>query len=170
MATSTASLGWARSTALRAEILRNVELPVFLCPPLARSAVGKGQFRLKYTLPSNASHPSSRLFHSVSHSLPKENHHESIQNSIRLPRQCPGCGAFSQWSDNGEPGFYSLSRRSVKEFLAPASESKNAKRLSEREIIESSLRNIGDEALKSLSFNVPAAPCEFSTHWSRFFR
>lgn len=169
MATSTASLGWAHSTALRADILRIVELPVFLCPALARSAVQKRQFRSKYTLPSYTSQRPARLFHSVSQSLPKETHHESIQKTPRLPRQCAGCGAFSQASDNGEPGFYSLSRRSVKEFLAPASESENATRLSEREIIEASLKNLGDGTLKSLSFNVPAVPSEFSTYWTLCF-
>jgi genetic interactor of prohibitins 3, mitochondrial len=169
MAASTASLGWARGTALRADILRISELPVFLCPALARPTVRKKQFQSKYTLPSYASQRPARPFHSVSHSLPKETHHESIQNSIRLPRQCAGCGAFSQTSDNGEPGFFSLSRRSVKEFLAPASESKSAKRFSERKIIEASLGNLGDEALKPLSFNVLAAPGEFSTHWTHCF-
>lgn len=163
MATSTASLGWTRSTALRADILRISELPVFLCPALARSAVRKWQFQSKYTLPRYPLQRPARLFHSVSHPLPKETHPDSIQNPVRLPRQCAGCGAFSQTSDNGEPGFYSLGRRSVKEFLAPTSESENAKRLSEREIIEAALRNLGDEAVKSLSFDVPVAHGEFST-------
>jgi genetic interactor of prohibitins 3, mitochondrial len=161
---STASLGWARSTALRADILRIVELPVFLCPALARPAVRKTQFQSQYTLSNYASQQSARQFQTVSHSLPKESHKKSIQNSIRLPRQCAGCGAFSQTSDNGEPGFYSLSRRSVKEFLVPAPESENAKRLSEREIVQASLRNLRDEVLKSFSFDVPLVPGEFSTN------
>jgi hypothetical protein len=165
MATSMACLGWARSIALRADVLRAVELPVFLCPALASPTVRKRQFHSKYTLPSFASQRPARLFHSVSHPLPKVSLPESIQISVRLPRQCAGCGAFSQTSDNGEPGFYSLSRRSVKEFLAPASESENAKRLSEKEVIEAALRNLGDEAVKSLSFSVPVAHGELSIHW-----
>jgi genetic interactor of prohibitins 3, mitochondrial len=164
MATSTASLGWARSITLRQDILRVVELPVFLCPALARPAVRKRHFHSQYTLPSYASQRPARLFHSVSHSLPKEIHHESTKNLIRLPRQCAGCGAFSQTSENGEPGFYSLSRRSVKEFLAPTSESENTKRLSEMKIIEAALGNLGDEVVKSLSFDVPVAHGEFSIH------
>jgi hypothetical protein len=164
MATSTASLGWARGIALRADILRIVEMPVFLCPVLARPAARKRQFLSQSTSPNYPSQLSTRLLHSVSHSLPKETHRGPIQNSLQLPRQCAGCGAFSQTSENGKPGFYSLRRRSVKEFLAPASESENAKRLSETEIIEAALWNLGHEARKSLSFNDPAAHCQFSTN------
>ena len=164
MATSTASLGWARSTTLRPDILRVVELPVFLCPTFARPAFRKRQFHSQYTLPSCASQRPARLFHSVSHSLPKETRHESTKDLIRLPRQCAGCGAFSQTTENGEPGFYSLSRRSVKEFLAPASESENTKRRSEMKIIEAALGNLGDDVMKSLSFDVPVTHGEFSTH------
>jgi hypothetical protein len=52
----------------------------------------------------------------------------------------------------------------VKEFLAPASVSENAKRLSESEIIEASLGNLGDEALGSLSFDTPAMPGKLCIH------
>jgi hypothetical protein len=164
MAASPASIGWARSSALRADSLRVVELPVFLCPVLARPALRKRQFRSTYPLRSCISQQTARLLRSASHPLPKECRHKLIQNSIRLPQQCAGCGAFSQTSDNGEPGFYSLRRRSVKEFLAPASASENAKRLSESEIIEASLSNLGDEALGSLSFDAPAMPGKLCIH------
>lgn len=162
MAAPTACIGWARISALRVDILPVVELPVFLCPILARPARRWSRFRSQYPLPSYASQLSTRLFNSVSHQLPKESRDELILDFNRLPRQCVGCGAFSHTSDNGEPGFYSLKRRSVKEFLAPASASGNSKRLSERHIIEASLRNLGDRALKSLSFDAPATPGKFS--------
>jgi hypothetical protein len=34
-----------------------------------------------------------------------------------LPVQCAGCGAFSQTSDATEPGFYTLTRRSVETYI-----------------------------------------------------
>ncbi len=161
MAPSTASMGWVQSTtAIRVDMLRVLELPLFLCPALARPALRKRPFQLPYLLPSYRSQQSARLSHSVSHQLPKESRRGWVRDSIRLPQQCAGCGAFSQTSDSGEPGFYSLSRKTVREFLAPASALGNAKRLPEREIIEASLRNLGDDALKSLCFNGPAAPRE----------
>lgn len=34
-----------------------------------------------------------------------------------LPISCPGCGAFTQWVDSDQPGFYSAERNHVKAFL-----------------------------------------------------
>jgi hypothetical protein len=52
----------------------------------------------------------------------------------------------------------------VKEFLALVSVSENSKRISERDIIEASLRNLDDEALKSLSFDAPTTPGKLSQY------
>ena len=37
---------------------------------------------------------------------------------LRLPRSCPGCGAFTQSVDPDQPGFYNTNRKSVKAFIA----------------------------------------------------
>lgn len=163
MAASTACIGRVRNIALRADTLRVVEVPLFLCPILAKTPRQRRQFRSQYPLRNYISHQPARLFDSVSHILPRESLHELVSKPIRLPQQCSGCGAFSQISENGEPGFYSLSRRSVKEFLMPSS-SENVKKVLEKEIIEASLRNLGDEASKTLSFDAPATPGSFSAH------
>lgn len=34
-----------------------------------------------------------------------------------LPISCPGCGAFSQWVEPEEPGFYNLDKGSVKKYI-----------------------------------------------------
>lgn len=158
MTTSRRNLGWARPTALGAGLFHVIALPIFLCPALLRSAcyAQNRPFRTPFTFPRPARQQSARLSHSSSLLLPKEGQNDSIQSFVRLPRQCTGCGAFSQTSHNGEPGFYSLSRRTVRAFLEPRNESENTKRVSEREIVETSLRSLGDEVLKSLNFNVPA--------------
>jgi hypothetical protein len=156
MATSRRSLGWAYNTALRADFIRFVELPIFLCPALSRPIhYAQKSFQSQFCKSGYAQQELPRLFHSDVHSLPQETSNNSIQNLASLPRQCAGCGAFSQTSDNGEPGFYSLGRKSVRAFLAPGTDSKNVKRVTEREIIEASLRNLPDEAFKALAFSVP---------------
>ncbi len=164
MATFRKSLGWARNATLRADILHIIELPVFLCPAFSRFVhCAPKLFRSLHIISSHEQRQLARLPYSDANLLPKETLEDPIKNSSRLPRQCAGCGAFSQTSDNGEPGYYSLSRRSVKAFLTPGTDLMNTKRASEREIIEASLRNIEDEALKALAFDIPAPAGESST-------
>jgi hypothetical protein len=46
---------------------------------------------------------------------------KSHSASALLPVSCPGCGALTQWVEPDEPGFYTISRRSIKSFLRDAS-------------------------------------------------
>lgn len=42
----------------------------------------------------------------------------AVDQFLRLPRYCPGCGAASQTTNSDDAGFYPLTRQSVKTFLA----------------------------------------------------
>ncbi|EEH09179.1 conserved hypothetical protein [Histoplasma capsulatum G186AR] len=63
--------------------------------------------------------------------LPRRLHHSSPDTPIpdipericpkldptSLPLSCPGCGAFTQWLTPEEAGYYSVNRKSVKEYI-----------------------------------------------------
>ena len=51
--------------------------------------------------------------------------------SLGLPKTCPGCGAFTQTVKTGDAGYYSISRKSVRAFVAQR---------------EGSIRRISEEA------------------------
>ena len=63
----------------------------------------------------NGAEPSSSQ--AAIHSLKKEAIH--LQNTRRpdLPLTCPGCGALTQTAESDEAGFYTRSRRSIREYL-----------------------------------------------------
>lgn len=74
--------------------------------------------------------PPTRRLHTPPET-PIENLQESKLQKLAtkfLPISCPGCGAFTQWVDSDQPGFYSTGRNHVKKFLrdvAPPSTQSN---------------------------------------------
>ncbi|TAQ89120.1 hypothetical protein B7494_g2516 [Chlorociboria aeruginascens] len=74
---------------------------------------------------------------------------------MKLPTQCSGCGALSQAVDKEQPGFYSLTRRSVKDYLGAVP---NVKTSAVDEIIKNTVENMDAELLKSLGLNEIVAP------------
>lgn len=59
----------------------------------------------------------SRRFQVQTSSKPHQ-HLPSPSLLLDLPRNCPGCGAFTQIKDPSNPGFYSVNRKSVNVFVA----------------------------------------------------
>lgn len=47
----------------------------------------------------------------------KSNDALRVQAAAVLPVSCPGCGAFAQWIEPEEPGYYNLNRGAVKKFV-----------------------------------------------------
>jgi hypothetical protein len=60
-----------------------------------------------------------------------------------LPQQCPGCGALSQTVDQDQPGFYTRSRKTVRNYLQKKSFSKDSE---EDDIVRAALQNAGSHA------------------------
>jgi len=58
----------------------------------------------------------------------------------KLPRQCPGCGAYSQFVDKEEAGFYTITRKTIKEFLGTSSKRDTS---AEDAIVQAALENAG---------------------------
>lgn len=59
--------------------------------------------------------------------------------SSKLPVQCPGCGALSQIVERDDPGFYTLSRRSVKDYFQGSTSTEKSR---ERDIFENSVSTL----------------------------
>ncbi|KAF4635727.1 hypothetical protein G7Y89_g2374 [Cudoniella acicularis] len=123
------------------------DLPAFLCPGLLQAAHPQA-FPLRSNQPRIPSQQSSRRLTTSAVPAP----HESVASGVprqsqSLPQQCAGCGALSQTVLKDEPGFYSLTRRSVKDYLS----SSNPKVSEEDAIIQASLKNAGDLNLGDFS-------------------
>jgi len=132
------------------------ELPAFLCPGIIRSL----HFS-RLPLPPAQKHVQSqrRFLHLSESHKPDISHEAPPAKSAKLPLQCAGCGALSQTQFDQEPGFYSLSRKSVKEYLeGPSSHSKVDS--AEDEVLNASLRNANPEILKSLGLEKPSLQCK----------
>jgi len=165
MAVPTAStmIAGCASMKMRAEALHMIELPGFLCPaflgikPISRIPTIRSQMALrKLTQPSRR-----RLLHHDSQSILSQVQQGSPYGFARLPQQCAGCGSLSQTVEENEPGFYTLSRRSVKEYIGDIVHIKASRSLSEDQIVEASLQNVEDNVLGRHKLEMPSSPCRF---------
>jgi hypothetical protein len=112
-----------------------VVLPTFLCPAVLR--IGP-LHPTGYSYEQSVSRTSQRRLLHLSTSNAKDTSPFSAPISVeRLPTQCPGCGALAQTVFEQEPGFYSLKRRSVKDFVECPSNKISA----EDAVIKAALRN-----------------------------
>ena len=126
---------------------RNILPPVFLCPEIARLhsftlSVREISFKAGRRQLAN----SSLRIRSAS----------PIQlqpQPVSLPLQCPGCGAFTQFSDPGHAGYYSSSRRSVKIYLAQRKAAAGQCFPSEAETFDQVLKNADETLLKTLGLD-----------------
>ncbi|KAK0613776.1 hypothetical protein B0T14DRAFT_539491 [Immersiella caudata] len=107
---------WLKSVFSIERCTSPARLPVFLCPALQRapfSSSSRGHRQL------NGRHFQSRRLHAqaAAHS-PSDSEPLRMPNPQRtLPVQCSGCGALSQTTTPGLPGYFNLNQRSVAEYL-----------------------------------------------------
>jgi genetic interactor of prohibitins 3, mitochondrial len=141
--------------------VRKIELPVadlpaFLCPGIL-------SIRPRPTRSTSIKQPrpfqqvSQRRLLSTAPSTDIESRQPSLSLPLeRLPQQCPGCGALSQFVDVDEPGFYTLTRKNVREYLGVES----APNVSvEDAIVKAALKNAGTTA-ENLNLEGSSKPCK----------
>ena len=77
------------------------------------------------------------------------NHHDHVplDAQAKLPVACPGCGAPTQTLHEGDAGYYSLGRTSVRNFTSP-------KRASEQEVVKHALGNVPESLRQQLGIDV----------------
>ncbi len=120
------------------------ELPVFLCPALLRHGHQPG-WGPSTSINFNRSQTRRHVHTSVQHThslYDNNNNHNTDRCLLRLPQQCPGCGAHSQAHDDQEPGFYSLERRSVKTYVDKTIDLGQRRRSPDDQVLQAALANV----------------------------
>lgn len=148
MATAQTGRRLARS-ANNAEKLVILDLPHFLCPTLlqSRSALALRAIRR----PARSAPPQAqfRCLHSQSLDTPSSATAPSPAPVPELPQQCGGCGALSQTTDPAEPGFYTLTRKSVQSHLQNGARNTRDGRVDE-EALEAAAGTVDSSILDAL--------------------
>ncbi|KAM7200532.1 genetic interactor of prohibitins 3, mitochondrial [Naviculisporaceae sp. PSN 640] len=144
--------------------------PTYLCPALLtpsrhassfrqisasrRTVLPEGRHKLLYG-PLNrirrlhSQTAQAGLGETKSEPIPTEEQSETATLPVRdLPENCIGCGAYSQTAIPGEPGYYSLERKNVKEYmgLAPPEPKRRPKSQAEN-IVKQALEGLDLEKL-----------------------
>ncbi|TVY85238.1 Mitochondrial genetic interactor of prohibitins [Lachnellula suecica] len=114
------------------------DLPAFLCPGILRVA----HLQTSKSSPQRPFHSQSQRFTDSTVLDTPETQTNVAPRQKHLPSQCAGCGALSQTSIQDEAGFYTLTRKSVKEYLASAAPQESA----EDAIVKAALKNAGEAA------------------------
>lgn len=131
------------------------DLPAFLCPGILQIA----------HLQTSKCAPKLRVFHSQpprfidSPALDVSKVEPSVDLAHKhLPFQCAGCGALSQTVIQDEPGFYTPTRRSVKDYLGTTAPRESA----EDAIVRAALENAGEVELNLGDVSKPSSKSKFS--------
>ncbi|KAI1800818.1 hypothetical protein F4811DRAFT_536900 [Daldinia bambusicola] len=151
---------WLNTALNIAEHPRRVELPLFLCPSINPASYPR---RVGAVASASRIRPSRwRVQHRCLHMqadapvddapLSKDGS-QKIRPVQKLPKQCRGCGAFSQTTFPDQPGYYDLRRKAVQNYLNPQLVNR-ARR--EDQVYEEVLKNLNHEELKSKGVDVEA--------------
>ncbi|EFQ30059.1 hypothetical protein CGRA01v4_01046 [Colletotrichum graminicola] len=149
---------WLRSALSIGDLAALGEVPVYLCPSLGATsgrpsfAPAKAHRKLPYRQ-RRCVHIEANATAEAPSSLPTTESTKKLPIR-KLPFQCSGCGALTQMTHAGQAGYYDLSRKSVKEFLKPASENDAGKELREEDkVVDEALKNLGEEQLAHLGLD-----------------
>ncbi|KAJ0167654.1 Genetic interactor of prohibitins 3, mitochondrial [Colletotrichum tanaceti] len=152
---------WLRSALSIGDRATLAEVPVYLCPSLG-AASGRHSFAPASEARRGLPYGQRRCVHvevdaiSEAQQQPPPPATEPTQqlSTKKLPLQCSGCGALTQTTDAGQAGYYDLSRRAVKEFLASANGEDAEKELKEEDkVVEEALENLSEEQLAQLGLD-----------------
>lgn len=153
---------WLNSAFRIPERPTRIGLPVFLCPS-ARYAAVHGRSAASVTSPSRTRNPQHQWrarqtcsFHTQADKpyvpeIPPFTTREEAESAAlqKLPRQCTGCGAMSQYSLPNNPGYYDLNRKAVRKYLGIEKQRERpGSAREEDEVVRSALESIDVEKLK----------------------
>ncbi|OHE97670.1 hypothetical protein CORC01_07085 [Colletotrichum orchidophilum] len=152
---------WLRSAMSIGDRAALGEVPVYLCPSLT-TASARHCFAPAGDTHRNLPYRQRRCVHVEATTIPEgaapppPPASETTKISTRnLPLSCSGCGALSQTTEAGHAGYYDLSRRAVKEFLAPkgSDEEGGKEARAEDNVIDEVLQNMSEEQLAQLGLD-----------------
>ncbi|OHW99870.1 DUF974 domain-containing protein [Colletotrichum incanum] len=151
---------WLRSALSIGDRAALAEVPVYLCPSLS-AASARHSFAPAAQAHQKLPYRQRRCVHVEASTTseappPPPPATEPTQQlpTKKLPLQCSGCGALTQTTDAGQAGYYDLSRKAVREFLAPANDKNTEKELREEDkVVDEALQNLGEEQLAQLGLD-----------------
>jgi genetic interactor of prohibitins 3, mitochondrial len=113
------------------------DLPVFLCPGLLRFPSVQPNRRPQE---SRRTPYQAQQIHITSIASKSSGTLPAVLAPLleRLPQQCAGCGALSQTVDKEAPGFYTPTRKSIRQYLEGTPSSMKS---AEDEIVKAALEN-----------------------------
>ncbi|PQE21001.1 duf974 domain containing protein [Rutstroemia sp. NJR-2017a WRK4] len=126
------------------------ETPIFLLPQLARHLQ---QARSTFPLPQKHSRTQRRYIRTHTQEENKPGHVTNLAALSKLPSHCPGCGALAQADIKDVAGYYTLTRRSVKQYLGIRPSTLDN---SEDEIVRKALEKVDSSILDTLGIEQPA--------------
>ncbi|KAG4423755.1 hypothetical protein IFR04_003051 [Cadophora malorum] len=136
----------ATSTGLARRAVKQIgiplaDIPTFLCPAILRTT----SIPLRLHRQSQSTSPASqrRTISSTTSTAPQNSQVIRKPSLQKLPQQCAGCGALSQTVESEGPGFYTLTRKSVKNFVEGIT---TAGLSVENAIVKAALERAGPEA------------------------
>ncbi len=135
------------STRLARRVAKHVGIPVadiptFLCPGIIRTACLRS-IRVQQTKQPPFSPASQRR--QISSATPSTHGPLPATQFLtlnKLPQQCTGCGALSQTVDSDGPGFYTLTRKSVRSFVEGPS---GPKLSAEDQVVKAANESVGSD-------------------------
>lgn len=149
------------NTALRiTERPTQVELPIFLCPSLrpslhrrnvAEAAPAYRARNLQWRSQQQRRFHAQADLSTTASTVPDNPATESLPIH-KLPKQCTGCGALSQFSFPDQPGYYELNRKAVRRYLGVEPPRENSR----DRIVEDALRDLDPEILEREGIDLKA--------------
>ncbi|KAI0181939.1 hypothetical protein GGR52DRAFT_526850 [Hypoxylon sp. FL1284] len=154
---------WLNSALNIAEHSKAVELPLFLCPSvnLARRHQRLGAVASSSPVPPSRWRAQHRCLHVEADATttttapvpPLTIGNVEPYPVERLPKQCHGCGAFSQTITPNQPGYFGLDRKAVRNYLRPQATGRSRH---EDDVYKSALERLDHEELKAKGVDVDA--------------
>ncbi|PQE08865.1 Genetic interactor of prohibitins 3 mitochondrial protein [Rutstroemia sp. NJR-2017a BVV2] len=126
------------------------ETPIFLLPQLARHLQ---QARPTFPPPQKHSRTQRRYIQTPTQEETKAGHVTNLAALSKLPSHCPGCGALAQADTKDVAGYYTMTRRSVKQYLGARPLTLDN---SEDEIVRKALEKVDSSILDTLGIEQPA--------------
>ncbi|MCJ1372403.1 hypothetical protein MMC20_003627 [Loxospora ochrophaea] len=129
---------------------RCLSIRPFLCPALEPTAFTLGGRHKKSISTTTLRRQATATEAST---RPVTTHTETLAVERLLPWTCPGCGAFTQSESQVDAGYYSLTRRPVKAFLARQRQARNNNDTEEKETYEQVITGADDSLLRELGLD-----------------
>ncbi|KAK1754589.1 hypothetical protein QBC47DRAFT_384381 [Echria macrotheca] len=150
----TLSSRWLRNVFSLERSTASNRVPLFLCPAL-QSVTGSNANRL-------FRRPNSRLVHtgklhaeSASQVESEPAYGKPAETTTKtLPLLCSGCGALSQTTVPGRPGYFDLQRKSVRSYLGTLEVRDGTRVERTTDVVKKALRDVNLEEMEALGVNL----------------